>query len=73
MLNSLKRHHMKGVSKGFDPELGKKFAQENSGSVIACARPSPKPSSQAKHEMPPGLDAQQQHEWENGWLTEDDL
>lgn len=64
---------MKTVFKGFDPELGKKFAQEHSGFVIARVKPLSKSPARPKREMPPGLDAQQQHEWENGWLTEDDL
>lgn len=62
---------MKTVFKGFDPELGQKFAQEQTGSMIALARQLPKVSAQPKREMPAGLDAQQQHEWENGWMDED--
>ena len=40
---------------------------------MGLAKPVAKASKQSKREVPAGLDAQQQHEWENGWLTEDDL
>ena len=62
---------MKGESKGFDPDLGRKFQQELTGSVIARARPLPNASQQPKREMPLGLDAQQQHDWENGMMDEE--
>ena len=45
---------MKTVFKGFDPELGQKFAQEQTGSMIALARQLPKVSAQPKREMPAG-------------------
>lgn len=61
---------MKGISKGFDPDLGRKFSESLGGSVIARAKPLPKESAKPKSEMPLGLDAQQQHEWEMGWMEE---
>ena len=66
---------MKVVSKGFDPDLGRKFAQEHSGFVIGRAKQLPKESAPRRSEkdMPPGLDAQQQHDWLNGSVDEDYL
>lgn len=45
---------------GFDPDLGRRFAEENGSFILARGRVS---SSTAEDEMPPGLDAQQQHDW----------
>lgn len=63
---------MKGKFLGFDPELGRKFAEEQTGAVIARAKPSQKPLPRSERDMPPGLDAQQQHEWLNGWMDDED-
>ena len=52
---------MKIISKGYDPDLGRKFAQGSTGSVIARATPSKTASD--KPLMPAGLDSQQQHDW----------
>ena len=59
---------MKVTFKGYDPELGKKFAQDSSGLVIGRARSSP-PKSEAQsieefseeHGYAP--DEQQLHDW----------
>lgn len=61
---------MKGTFLGFDPDLGRKFAQEQTGSVIARVKPSQKELQRSRREMPPGLDAQQQHDWENGMMED---
>lgn len=63
---------MKTTFKGFDPELGRKFAEEQTGTVIARTKPSQKPLRRSERDMPPGLDAQQQHEWLNGWMDDED-
>lgn len=44
----------------FDPTLGKRFAEESGSFILACGPSSLKKSDE---EMPPGLDAQQQHDW----------
>ncbi|MBW8470848.1 MAG: hypothetical protein K0M67_21465 [Thiobacillus sp.] len=65
---------MRSVLKGFDPDLGRKIAEEDTGMVLGVRKNSKlQPVTGPKGEMPPGLDAQQQHEWENGWLNEEDL
>lgn len=58
---------MKGISKGYDPELGKKFSAESNGLVIGRARSSPRKSEEqarleyiAEHGRAP--DAQQLHD-----------
>lgn len=60
---------MKGILKGFDPDLGRKYAEDHGGLVVARGKQlAPKPE-EPEEEMPPGLDAQQQHDWElNQWL-----
>jgi len=54
---------MKGTHKGFDPDLGAKFLQDHGGSVIVRASKSRKPSPKPDLDPPPGMDAQQQHDW----------
>ena len=44
----------------FDPMLGKKFAEEFGSFIVGVGRARPVESDE---EMPPGLDAQQQHDW----------
>jgi hypothetical protein len=56
---------MKVTSKGFDPDLGAKFAQDHGGFVMARAPKSPAKSRRQESDLPPGLDAQQQHDWLN--------
>ncbi|KQW38548.1 hypothetical protein [Rhizobacter sp. Root404] len=60
------------IRKGFDPDLGRRFAEENQGLIFAMGakRPiAPKTcvgldgSPQYDDEMPLGLDAQQHHDW----------
>ena len=43
----------------FDPTLGQRFAEESGSFVLAGGRSS---SKKSEEEMPPGLDAQQQHD-----------
>lgn len=63
---------MGAIRKGFDPDLGRRFAEENQGLILARGaqgRTAPKRyvgldgSPQYDKEMPLGLDAQQQHDW----------
>lgn len=52
---------MKVISKGFDPELGKKFAEEHGSFVIMRGTaPAKKPEVE---EMPGGLSEQEQWNW----------
>lgn len=44
----------------FDPDLGRKFAEENGSFALARGKLH---SVKSTEEMPRGLDAQQQHEW----------
>lgn len=62
---------MKVTSKGFDPNLGRKMAQEQAGSVVGRVKRATPTSRRSERDMPPGLDAQQQHEWLNGWMDDD--
>lgn len=48
---------MKVTYKGFDPEIGKEYAENSTGSVIAPAK------SSNRESMPQGLDAQEQQDW----------
>ena len=54
---------MKVTLKGFDPDLGAKFQQDHGGSVIGRAKKSRRPSPRPDLDPPPGLDAQQEHDW----------
>jgi len=51
---------MKVTLQGFDPDLGRRFAEENGGVMFLRGK-----QLQAKpiETMPLGLDAQQQHDW----------
>lgn len=60
------------IRKGFDPDLGRRFAEENGGLIIARgarrqtatkAYVGLDGSHQYDDEMPLGLDTQQQHDW----------
>jgi hypothetical protein len=51
---------MGSTYKGFDPDLGRKFAEESGSFIMARGRCSPKAAAE---QMPLGLDAQQQHDW----------
>ena len=59
---------MASTFKGYDPELGRKFAEESNGFVIGRRKSSPKVLTPEKklqravEESPFRLDAQQQHD-----------
>lgn len=63
---------MKTVLKGFDPELGQKFARDHAGLVIARAKKLPKKSEEQlleevrdsfAEEFGRAPDAQEEHDW----------
>jgi hypothetical protein len=51
---------LKVTFKGYDPDLGRRFAEENGSFILARGRA---PRQAQEEKMPPGLDAQQQHDW----------
>jgi hypothetical protein len=62
---------MKGILNKFDPDLGAKFSQDHGGFVMQRAPKSPVKSKRQESDLPPGLDAQQQHDWLNSSDEED--
>lgn len=70
---------MKVTTKGYDPDLGRKFFEEYGGAVITGVKSETQvvivrgKNKQTKEPMPAGLDAQQEHDWLKGHLTWDDF